>query len=311
MVAQEACDILGLKIRPALALEAVTKDSDNAEGHRGQQIQYQRGMGKNYERLEFLGDCFLKMATSIAVYVRRPGLTEQWYHDYRMVLICNRNLFATAKERKIFEFIRSRSFERAAFYPEGLKKVEGTEKTQKTHTTTAEHALGEKTIADVCEALIGAAVLSPEKSPGSTLEAYKRGGKFDMAVKAVTALVNNKLSEKESDHANITCWADYYKLYALPEYQTAPAAGTQLDLAQQIADKLGYKFRYPRLLRSAFLHPSYGYFSEKIPSYQRLEFLGDSLLDMACVIFLYERHPHRDPQWLTEHKVTCQNYQRT
>jgi len=46
------------------------------------------------------------------------------------------------------------------------------------------HHLGDKTIADVCEAVIGAALVS-----------YKDTGDMDMAVKAVTALVSN------GDHA--------------------------------------------------------------------------------------------------------------
>ena len=42
---------------------------------------------------------------------------------------------------------------------------------------------------------------------------------------------------------------------------------------------------------------------EKIPHYQRLEFLGDSLLDMVFVMHLFYRYPNKDPQWLTEHKM--------
>ena len=71
----------------------------------------------------------------------------------------------------------------------------------------------------------------------------------------------------------------------------------------QVEEKHGYQFRYPRLLRSAFVHPSYPFSYERIPSYQRLEFLGDSLLDMACVNYLFDEYPNRDPQWLTEHKM--------
>lgn len=145
--------------------------------------------------------------------------------------------------------------------------------------------LGDKTIADVCEALIGAALLSQKES-----------GTMDMAVKAVTVLVSNP------DHEMLE-WDDYYKLYVKPPYQIAPASASQLDLAAQVELKHPYHFRSPRLLRSAFIHPSYPFSWEKVPCYQRLEFLGDSLLDMACINFLFYRYPDRDPQWLTEHKV--------
>lgn len=153
-------------------------------------------------------------------------------------------------------------------------------------TSEAKHVLGEKTIADVCEALIGASLLS--------------GGsehRFDMAVKAVSALVDSP------NHA-ASSWKEYYSHYSFPRYQTIKSDGFELDLAQKAEEKLGYRFLYPRLLRSAFTHPSYPSAWAKVPCYQRLEFLGDSLLDMVCVEDLYERFPDRDPQWLTEHKVS-------
>jgi endoribonuclease Dicer len=112
LIALEACDELDLVIRPDLALEAFTKDSDNTEEHRSQQIHFQRGMGKNYERLEFLGDCFLKMATSIALFTQNPDDDEFDYHVNRMCLICNKNLFNTAIKNQIYRYIRSKGFSR-------------------------------------------------------------------------------------------------------------------------------------------------------------------------------------------------------
>lgn len=118
-----------------------------------------------------------------------------------------------------------------------------------------------------------------------------------MAVKAVTILVNSELHDVED-------WAGYYSCYSLPPYQIKEADGFEKNLAKQIDKKLGYRFNYPRLLRSAFTHPSFPSAWSTVPCYQRLEFLGDSLLDMVCVEYLYERFPYRDPQWLTEHKVS-------
>ena len=112
LIALEACDMLGLVVQPDLALEALTKDSDNTEEHRSEQIHLQRGMGKNYERLEFIGDCFLKMATSISIFCISPDSDEFEYHVRRMLLICNKNLFNNAISMKIYEFIRSMGFSR-------------------------------------------------------------------------------------------------------------------------------------------------------------------------------------------------------
>ncbi|PWY95843.1 dicer-like protein 1 [Aspergillus sclerotioniger CBS 115572] len=284
LICLQGCEALDLVVYPELALEAFTKDSDNTEDHRAQQIHIQRGMGKNYERLEFLGDCFLKMATSISLFTQNPDDDEFDYHVNRMCLICNKNLFNTAVKKELYRYIRSRGFSRHTWYPDGLSLLQGKDHSKKV-STEAKHALAEKTIADVCEALIGASLLS--------------GGpdhRFDMAVKAVTALVGS------SNH-NASCWRDYISLYSIPKYQSQAPDGSELDLCKKVEEKLSYHFNYPRLLGSAFTHPSYPSAWAQVPCYQRLEFLGDSLLDMVCVEDLFYRFPDRDPQWLTEHKM--------
>jgi endoribonuclease Dicer len=289
LIALEACDLLHLHIPPKLALEAVTKDSDNTDDHGAEQINFQRGMGNNYERLEFLGDCFLKMATSISLFGIHPENDEYSYHVDRMMLICNKNLKNNAIKLKLYEYIRSQSFNRRAWYPEGLVLTKG-----KTATAPNTHKLGDKSIADVCEALIGAALLAGQRN-GNT-DGQVQTVNMDGAVRAVTELVS-------SENHQVTTFADYYKLYKKPKYQTAPATEMQRNLASQLERVHPYYFQYPRLARSAFTHPSYPFSYEHVPSYQRLEFLGDSLLDMACVNFLFHRFPDKDPQWLTEHKM--------
>lgn len=112
LIAIELFRSLQLEVKPDLALEALTKDSDNTDEHRSEQIHIERGMGKNYERLEFLGDCFLKMATSISLYTQDPDNNEFEYHVNRMLLICNKNLLNTALKLKLYEFVRSKSFSR-------------------------------------------------------------------------------------------------------------------------------------------------------------------------------------------------------
>jgi endoribonuclease Dicer len=280
LIALDACSLLHLNIRPDLALEAITKDSDNSDDHGNEQINFERGMGANYERLEFLGDCFLKMATSISLYGIHPDNDEYAYHVDRMMLICNKNLRNNAVKLKLYEYIRSCSFSRRAWYPEGLVLKKG-----KTAKTPDSAKLGDKTIADVCEALIGAALSTCHET-----------GDMDNAVRAVTELVS-------SENHNVTAYSEYYQLYKKPKYQIAPSTASQRDLAQQVEKEHAYHFQYPRLLRSAFVHPSYPFSYEHIPSYQRLEFLGDALLDMACINFLFRKFPDRDPQWLTEHKM--------
>lgn len=174
---------------------------------------------------------------------------------------------------------------RHTWYPPGLEVIRG-RNPAKHFITESKHALAEKTIADVCEALIGAALLSGASE-------YR----FDMAVKAVTVFVGN-------DGHTATSWNDYRSSYSLPNYQTKTPDAFEIDLAQKIREKLGYAFKYPSLLRSAFTHPCYPSAWAKVPCYQRLEFLGDALLELVCIEHLIHRFPDKDPQWLTEHKVS-------
>jgi endoribonuclease Dicer len=177
---------------------------------------------------------------------------------------------------------------RRTWYPDGMTLIKG-KGNEKDKIRMQTHRLGDKSIADVSEALIGAALLS------------RPHGDFDNAVKAVTTLVRNP------DH-DISKWSDYYELYNKPTHQTDKPSASHIDLAAKVETKHDYHFTYPRLLRAAFYHPSMPWQLERIPSYQRLEFLGDALFDMACVNFLFSRFPDRDPQWLTEHKVCRVNF---
>lgn len=283
---------MGLEVDVALALEAVTKDSDSSEDNEdGVKINFQRGMGKNYERLEFLGDCFLKMATTISVFTQNPNDNEFDFHVKRMLLLCNKNLFNVGRQLNIPEYIRTQAFSRRTWYPAGLKLLEG-----KASTGSGRHQLGDKTIADVCEAIMGAAFLTHDR-PGAW-----KATDWANAVLAVTKLVGSQ------DHIMMS-WADYSRAYNKPAYQVAAATGSILDLARKVEMLHGYQFRYPRLLRSAFDHPSFpASWADGVPSYQRLEFLGDALLDMACISHIFYNYPDKSDQWLSEHKqAMCGN----
>ncbi len=329
LIALEATAVLGLlNIPPSLALEAVTKDCDNpddvAGGEEGKPLNFQAGMGQNYERLELLGDSFLKMASTIALFTVSPDKDEFEYHVERMCIICNKNLFNNALEARLQEYIRSREFDRS-WYPSVVEesdkaapttaqsdpqpdakasteqqkppsyaeKEQGRPKVEyglvlkrgRRQKPNDQHALSDKSIADVCEAMIGAAYLTT----------YKKRS-FDLAVQAVTAVTRSK-------HHTMQTYKEYYEAYAKPEWQMTPATAAQVHLARVVAQEVGYTFRYPKLLRSAVMHPSYPRHYENLPNYQRLEFLGDALFDMAAVDYLFHKYPNKDPQWLTEHKM--------
>jgi len=55
---------------------------------------------------------------------------------------------------------------------------------------------------------------------------------------------------------------------------------------------LGYEFKNKKLLKEALTHPSKS--SKKKPSYQRLEFLGDSVIQLITAEKLFLRFPQSD-----------------
>jgi endoribonuclease Dicer len=113
LIALEAPKLLGLDIGPALALEAMTKDSDNSDDHAtDDRINFRAGMGNNYERLEFMGDCFLKMATSVSLFISKPHDNEFEFHVARMHMICNQNLMNKALDTNLTQYVRSMAFSR-------------------------------------------------------------------------------------------------------------------------------------------------------------------------------------------------------
>lgn len=65
-----------------------------------------------------------------------------------------------------------------------------------------------------------------------------------------------------------------------------------------LCKKLGYQFRDMSLLETALTHPSFGG-DHHVPHYQRLEFLGDAVLELAISRYLYFEFPEIDEGKLT------------
>ncbi|PKB59229.1 MAG: ribonuclease III [SAR202 cluster bacterium Casp-Chloro-G2] len=65
---------------------------------------------------------------------------------------------------------------------------------------------------------------------------------------------------------------------------------------------LGFPFRDPSLMRLALVHPSYCNENglDPIESYERLEFLGDAVLELSVSTELYRRFPDADEGELTK-----------
>ena len=72
---------------------------------------------------------------------------------------------------------------------------------------------------------------------------------------------------------------------------------------------LGLQFNDPALLRQAFTHRSYlnEHRGESMGHNERLEFLGDAVLELIATHFLYEKYPQHDEGDLTAYRAALVN----
>lgn len=122
------------------------------------------------------------------------------------------------------------------------------------------HTLGNKTLADVMEAMIGAALL--------TEGLFEKGG-LNSALQMTVAI--------GIPVGGATCWDDYAKMYVAPEVEH-DAHVFDMEDQLKIEALVGYKFKNRKLLMQAFTHASM--VNTNSPCYQRLEFLGDAVLEV-------------------------------
>ena len=80
---------------------------------------------------------------------------------------------------------------------------------------------------------------------------------------------------------------------------------------QELEKRLSYSFKNKDLLLTALTHSSYANekHSDKRPSYERLEFLGDSILGFVTAEFLYNHEPRLPEGRMTRLRaeLVCEN----
>ncbi|KIJ70179.1 hypothetical protein HYDPIDRAFT_78543 [Hydnomerulius pinastri MD-312] len=275
------------------------------------------GFETDYERLELFGDSFLKYLASTYVFVTNPAQHEGALHTARQHIISNRTLMQSADRSGLPQYIQSKPFSYKLWNPpnfvtsplapsnylepgiggnEGsaasdspqphestsltehevpskvLNAADGQATKKKPRDDNVTQWLGDKTIADVAEAIIGAAYLS--------------GGR-DNALQAAKAL------QVPIPHAQQ--WRDFQrKALAPPSNVTAPLRQGTTEAVEAI---VGHKFRHPHLLAQALTHASIE--GHDATCYERLEFLGDAILDFMVVRHIFGRDEKLSPGAMT------------
>ncbi len=72
---------------------------------------------------------------------------------------------------------------------------------------------------------------------------------------------------------------------------------------KSLEEKIGYKFKDKELLKKALTHTSYAY-EHGVESNEKLEFLGDSILEFVSSIYLYENYSNLKEGEMTKVRAT-------
>ncbi|KAL5508450.1 DCL1_2 [Sanghuangporus vaninii] len=284
----------------------------------------------DYERLELLGDAYLKYLSSIYLFVTFPTLHEGALHLSRQRIISNRSLLKNANRCGLPQYIQSKPFTPKSWVPQnfilyrppkarqedepteipeqeleegelpvdvksgignnpilvvseeyglgkptddqpetGTQSKKTGKKKQESFTT---QWLGDKAVADVAEAIIGAA--------------YVTGGR-EVALKVTKAL--------NIPVPHIDRWSDFgRKALAPPPEVTAKLPTGSIQAVETI---IGHKFNHPHLLAQALTHASIS--GNEMTSYERLEFIGDAILDFLVIRHIFDRDIALSPGALT------------
>ena len=82
------------------------------------------------------------------------------------------------------------------------------------------------------------------------------------------------------------------------------------DRLTQLEQKIEYCFQDKKLLKQALTHSSYSNEQKinKFPDYERLEFLGDAVLELASSDFIFREHPEMSEGELTKFRssIVCE-----
>lgn len=208
----------------------------------------------DYQRFEFLGDSVMKFLTSVNLVDENPLWHEGYLASRKDQLVSNARLAKAAQDKKLSRWIITQIFTGFKWTPHYLQDTEAQPEVE-----PKKPLLSTKILADVVESLIGAA--------------YLEGG-YEKALKCINLFVpENNLKPLQT------------RLGSMFERAGNPSSIPSANL-HDLETLIGYEFKHKALLVEAITHPSYSSDMNTV-SYQRLEFLGDALLDMLVVPQLF------------------------
>ena len=232
----------------------------------------------NYELMETLGDTVLKLLACIQIMADHPFWHEGYLTARKNHVVSNASLARAATEEGLPQWIIRDTFVPTKWLPLLHQKDGGKEEEEGKKAD-----LSPKTIADVVEALIGASYLHGSFESGvECLKLFKIGVEWQPLGESIKKI--------------------------LSKVEPVDDAGLPMDMVSSVEKILGYKFTKKTLVIEALTHPSYAPGIRTRP-YDRLQFLGDAVLDMVVSHFLHDHAPGKncDPGWMYLHKIAVVN----
>ncbi|KAJ5600761.1 hypothetical protein N7450_001828 [Penicillium hetheringtonii] len=219
----------------------------------------------DYQLYEFFGDSVLKFTVACQLFYKNPTWQESRLSSERDKFISNANLTQAALKVGLDAFILNTRFTPTNWSAPSIS--------ERLSRETPKRQLGNKVIADVVEALIGAAYMD-----GGMLKAQKCLYRFLPDIDILQG--------------------------GLPFIVRDETAST-VNLPESMLALLGYNFNDISLMKEALTHASASHDGSQ--SYNRLEYLGDAVLDIIIISTLASI-PKKIPQGqMTLLKHACTN----
>ncbi|KAE8378630.1 ATP-dependent helicase dcl2 [Aspergillus bertholletiae] len=208
----------------------------------------------NYQRYEFLGDSILKYIVSCQLFFQNLNWPEGFLSEGRATIVQNPRLTRAALNAGLDAFIMTKPLTpRRWIAPLISTRLEA---------ASVRRQMSCKVLADIVEALIAAA--------------YLDGGHAKALICAHCLLP--EVNREAPDIPSITS-------------QTELGRPVRHVVDNDLQGHIGYTFKNEDLLIEALTHPSCQH-DQSTQSYQRLEFLGDAILDMIIVPIIFQ-HPNK------------------
>ena len=289
------------------------------------------------ERLEALGDSFLKLVTTVDLYCSRTNDHEGKLALARTRRISNFNLCYLANKIGLPGKIFSKKFEPLSTWippcftlPDSAgDPVVAPQELPREKLKYLYHKVADKGVADCVEAMIGAYIIAGGIEAGWKFLQFLglKLGNPRMEVDNGDASVVMRTPSQEScmsvDMDLSSCLSVpilvQNSLHIFQEYcQPPPSALLQqgehsdaliikmTSTCTSLCEKLDWDFQDRALLLQALTHPSY--IKNRVTDcYQRLEFLGDAILDYLITSYIYGRFPEYSPGKITDMRSALVN----